>query len=74
MEPISTEPLSGLDFQSENRGDDELLVRQWRVEQLRRLGISRRLADRFADFVDWHELARLVTLGCPPELALEIVR
>ena len=74
MEPISTEPLSGLDFQSENRGDDELLVRQWRVEQLRRLGVSRRLADTFADCVDWHELAKLVALGCPPDVALQIVR
>jgi hypothetical protein len=24
--------------------------------------------------VDWHEVARLVEKGCPPELALEIAR
>jgi len=74
MEPISTEPLSDLDFEVEKRGDDKLLVWEWRVEQLRRLGVSRRLADTFADCVDWHELAKLVALGCPPDVAVQIVR
>jgi hypothetical protein len=50
------------------------LVREWRAEQLERLGITRIVAQAFADIVDWHELARVVGLGCPPELALEIVR
>jgi hypothetical protein len=46
----------------------------WRVEQLRRLGLASTLAVAFADVVDWHALAALIDRGCPPELALEIVR
>jgi hypothetical protein len=69
MEPILM-PTSDL----ENETEEELLVRQWRTEQLRRLGLSRILAEMFADLVDWHALAELVDRGCPPELALEIVR
>jgi hypothetical protein len=49
-------------------------VRAWRVEQLRRLGLASTVAEAFADLVDWHALAALVDRGCPPELALEIVR
>jgi hypothetical protein len=74
MEPISTEPLAGLELELGKHDEDVLLVREWRAEQLRRLGVSRLLADAFADFVDWHELAKLVALGCPPEVALDIVR
>jgi hypothetical protein len=54
--------------------EEELLVHAWRAEQLQRLGLHRVLAEAFADLVDWHALAELVTQGCPPELALEIVR
>jgi hypothetical protein len=54
--------------------EEELLVRAWRVEQLRRLGLPRILAEAFGDLVDWHALAELVEHGCSPELALEIVR
>jgi hypothetical protein len=32
------------------------------------------MALAFADVVDWHDLAALVRRGCPPILALEIVR
>jgi hypothetical protein len=53
---------------------EALLVHAWRTEQLRRLGLSRFLAETFADVVDWHALAKLVERGCSPELALEIVR
>ena len=53
---------------------EELLVHAWRAEQLQRLGLHRVLAEAFADLVDWHALAELVAQGCPPELALEIVR
>jgi hypothetical protein len=49
-------------------------VRAWREEQLRRLGLPSLVAEAFADLVDWHALAALVDRGCPPELALEIVR
>jgi hypothetical protein len=49
-------------------------VRAWRVEQLRHLGLASTLAVAFADVVDWHALAELIDCGCPPELALDIVR
>jgi hypothetical protein len=53
---------------------EDLVVREWRAQQLHRLGLSWLLAQTFAAVVDWHELARLVERGCSPELALEIVR
>ena len=40
---------------------EALRVRAWRVEQLRHLGLP-------------HTLAALIERGCPPQLALEIVR
>lgn len=54
--------------------DSDLALHAWRVEQLRRLGLQRYLAELFADGIDWHLFARLVECGCSPELALEIVR
>lgn len=54
--------------------DEELLVHAWRAEQLSHLGLSRIVAETFADLVDWHTMAGLVARGCSPELALEIVR
>jgi hypothetical protein len=51
-----------------------LVVREWRAEQLRRLGLPFILADTFADAVDWHALSALIERGCPLGLALEIVR
>jgi hypothetical protein len=54
--------------------DEEILIQCWRAEQLRRLGLSSHLAELFASLVDWHEIAKLVARGCPPLLALEIVR
>jgi hypothetical protein len=53
---------------------EETRVFAWRVEQLAKLGLSTAIADAVAGFVDWHEVARLVQKGCPPELALEIAR
>jgi hypothetical protein len=45
---------------------DELLVHDWRVKQLKRLGIPGHLAEgAAASHVDWHEIARLVQRGCP---------
>ena len=49
-------------------------VHEWRVWQLSRLGIPWSLAQTVADQVDWHQVARLVQRGCPPRLALHIVR
>jgi len=59
---------------AEQDDDEELLVHEWRAEQLRRLGVRRTFADAFAGIVDRHEIADLVARGCSPELALEIVR
>jgi hypothetical protein len=53
---------------------DDLLVHTWRVAQLTRLGVPRSLAEAYADHLDWHQIARLVQRGCPPRLALRIVR
>ena len=64
---ISAEDLD-LDF------GETLVVREWRTEQLRRLGLPSILAETFADAVDWHALSALIERGCPLGLALEIVR
>jgi hypothetical protein len=57
----------------EGRGAEERRrVNRWRIDQLVRLGVSSVLAETFADVVDWHQIARLVERGCPPDLALEI--
>ena len=53
---------------------ETLVVREWRAEQLRRLGVPSVLAETFADDVDWHALSHLIERGCPLGLALEIVR
>jgi hypothetical protein len=50
------------------------LVHEWRVTRLTGLGVSRPMAEVYADTVDWHQIARLVRRGCPPLLALRIVR
>jgi hypothetical protein len=52
---------------------DDLLVHDWHVSQLERLGLSGPLAEIYADCIDWHQIARLVQRGCPPRLALRIV-
>jgi hypothetical protein len=70
MELISTAEDEHLDRSAR----EALRVRAWRREQLGRLGLPHMLADTFADRVDWHALAGLIERGCPPELALEIVR
>jgi hypothetical protein len=54
-------------------GHEELLVHNWRVTQLTRLGIPGSLAETYADRIDWHQVAGLVHRGCPPRLALRIV-
>ena len=58
----------------ERIGHDDLLVHNWRVSQLTRLGIPGSLAEIYADRIDWHQVAGLVQRGCPPRLALRIVR
>ena len=51
---------------------EELVVHDWRVDRLIRLGVPRSLAQVYADRLDWHQVARLVQGGCPPRLALRI--
>ena len=53
---------------------DRPLVHSWRAAQLKRLGIPEPLAEAYADRIDWHQVARLVQRGCPPLLALRIIR
>jgi hypothetical protein len=65
MEPATNRP--------ESIDHDELLVNNWRVSQLERLGIPAPLSAVYARRVDWHQVARLVQRGCPPLLALRIV-
>jgi hypothetical protein len=77
MEPRSTSELDpdlDLDLDLDGTGSEEQLVREWRAEQLRQIGLPPLMALAFADVVDWHDLAALVRRGCPPILALEIVR
>jgi hypothetical protein len=52
---------------------EELLVHNWRVDRLTRLGVPGSLAEVYADRLDWHQVAWLVQRGCPPRLALRIV-
>jgi predicted component of type VI protein secretion system len=65
--------LAEVEAETSESEEDER-VYEWRVEQLAGLGLSGMIASAVASFVDWHEIARLVEHGCPPELALEIVR
>ena len=58
----------------EGIGHDNLLVHNWRVSQLTRLGIPGALAEVHADHVDWHQIAQLVQRGCPVRLAIRIAR
>jgi hypothetical protein len=50
--------------EDDTRGDEasdgeDVVVWQWRAQQLHRLGLSSLLAQTFAAVVDWHEFARL---------------
>ena len=53
---------------------DPQRVHDWRVTRLMRLGIPAALAEAYADRLDWHQVAKLVHHGCPPLLALRIIR
>ena len=54
--------------------EEEVLVHTWRVARLTQLGIPRAVAEVEAGRLDWHHVARLAQRGCPPQLALRIVR
>ena len=62
-----------IDIEMEKESE-EVRIYAWRVEQLAKLGLSTVIANAVATLVDWHDVARLVEKGCPPELALEIAR
>jgi len=49
-------------------------VHGWRVARLARLGIPWPVAEVAAGHVDWHQMAALEQRGCPPWLALRILR
>jgi hypothetical protein len=53
--------------------DEDLLVHDWRVSRLIRLGMPIPLAEVYASDIDWNQIGRLVQRGCPPLLALRIV-
>lgn len=72
MEPLSTPELD-FELDRDERNPEELLVEEWRAEQLWRIGLPRAFAYAFANVVDWHDLAVLIGRGCPPMVALEIV-
>jgi len=59
---------------SDDAGEESGAVHAWRVRQLARLGLAWPVAEAIADSVDWHEVARLVRLGCPAALAVTIVQ
>jgi hypothetical protein len=62
-----------LETEFDSRRDQQGIVREWRTERLRQLGVPAAHAVLFADLVDWHAIAALVARGCPPTLALKIV-
>jgi len=68
MEPARIRP------RHEATDHEYLLVHEGWVAQLIRLGVPWLLAQAAADYVDWHQVAQLVHRGCPPRLALHIVR
>jgi hypothetical protein len=49
-------------------------VHEWCVTQLVSLGIPSPVAEAAAGRIDWHQMAALVQRGCPPRLALRILR
>jgi hypothetical protein len=53
--------------------EEDDAVHAWRVTQLTRLGLAALVAEAVADRVDWHDVARLVSTGCPASLAVAII-
>jgi hypothetical protein len=71
MKPAGTGHAAG---HHEADDHEERRVHEWRVSQLTHLGIPDSMAEADADHLDWHEIAKLVRHGCPPLLALRIIR
>lgn len=53
--------------------DEELLVRDWRLQRLLDLGFDVEPAERLCGTVDYREARRLLDAGCPHELAVRIL-
>lgn len=53
---------------------DEDPTRAHRIRYLMNLRVDAAIACTYADQVDPHEVERLVDEGCPPNLAIEILR
>jgi hypothetical protein len=66
MKPAPAAPHEAIDHETQSG-------HEWRVAQLKRLGVPAPLAEADADRVDWHKIAGLVRRGCPPPLAMRIV-
>jgi|SRR5690242_3911804 hypothetical protein len=66
MEPTSTTSDPALDGFPE----EELLLQARRRTQLQRLGVSREVAYRYADCVEYREVALLIECDWPPDLAV----
>jgi hypothetical protein len=49
-------------------------VHEWRAARLARLGLPGPVAEAVAGHVDWHQMTALVQRGCPPWLALRVLR
>lgn len=48
-------------------------VKEWNRDRLVGLGVDKHYAELAAEVgVDWHDVERLVALGCDPSLALDI--
>jgi hypothetical protein len=73
MEPLIIRVKDDFGRELDRDAAERTAVRAWRAEQLSRLGLAPPVADVFADAVDWHDLAALVSRGCHPALALQIV-
>jgi hypothetical protein len=52
----------------DSRRDEQVIVREWRAEQLRRLGVPPAHAVLLADRVSRHAIADLVASGARPPL------
>ncbi len=59
----------------DTREREVMRVRAWRMEMLLKLGFTPDDAGYLSLVrdLDWHEAERLVQLGCPPELVLELL-
>lgn len=62
------------ELEQDFRDEEQRLVHEWQADRLWQLGLPWLLAYTFAPLVDWHEVEALVERGCPPMLAVEIVR